>query len=437
MTVIGELALWVALFLSFWGSSASFVGMALRRPELAASAMRATFATALMVALAALGLWAALLTHDFSLEYVADHTTLNTPTLYRLTAFWGGAAGAILSWALALSVCAAIATFDARRRGHAQLPRVTGVLATVLGLVLGLLCFAVNPYDRVDWVPAEGRGLHPSLQNPLAAPHFLAIYTAYAAVTVALALAVGSAVAPRAPAAVAGTQVERLGAGYPGQRVGRRWSLLAWLLLTVGIALRIRWAYVEPALDDLWSWEPAQAANVVLWLLGAVLARSFTAGDRTGRVGMYVVYAGVAVLLAGVAGRRFWTDRAIRLRPGEATQLVDPYGQRWRFVSQGASRDERTNYLSTGVALEAWQGDDHAGIVSAERRQYLDSVQRPVFEPAVKPGIRSSVPLDVYVVLSEVREEVAALRIGFRPLVALLWVGSLAILAGVLVAAAR
>jgi cytochrome c biogenesis factor len=434
MTVIGELGLWVALFLSLWGSSASFAGLALRRPELVASAVRAMFAAALMVALAAVGLWTALLTHDFSLEYVAAHTTLNTPTLYLLTAFWSGAAGAILSWVLALSVCAAIATFDARRRGHAELPLVTGVLGTVLALGLGLLCFALNPYDRVDWVPAEGRGLHPSLQNPLAAPHFLAIYTAYAAVTVALA--VGPAAAGRVPAAAGATDSERLGAAYP-RRVGVRWSLVAWLLLTVGIALRIRWAYVEPALDDLWSWEPAQAANVVLWLLGAMLARSFTAGDRTGRVGVYVVYAGLAVLLAGVAGRRFWTDRSIRLRPGEATQLVDPYGRRWRFVSQGASRDERMNYLSTGVALEAWQGDGHAGIVSAERRQYLDSVQRPVFEPAVKPGIRSSVRLDVYVVLSEVREEVAALRIGFRPLVALLWVGSLAILAGVLVVAAR
>jgi cytochrome c biogenesis factor len=436
MTVIGELALWVALFLSLWGGSASFAGLALRCPELVASAMRATFATALMVALAAGGLWAALLRHDFSLEYVAAHTTLNTPTLYLLTAFWGGAAGAILSWALALSVCAAIATLDARRRGYAQLPLVVGVLAPVLALALGLLCFALNPYDRVDWVPAEGRGLHPSLQNPLAAPHFLAIYAAYAAVTVALALAVGPAVSGRAPAPIGATGVEGLGAAYPRQRVGRRWSLLAWLLLTVGIALRIRWAYVEPALDDLWSWEPAQAANVVLWLLGAAVARSLTAGDRTGRVGMYVVYAGLALLIAGVAGRRFWTDRSIRLRPGEATELVDPYGRRWRAVSQGASRDERMNYLSTGVALEAWLEGDHEGIVSAERRQYLDSVQRPLFEPAVKPGIRSSVLLDVYVILSEVREELAALRIEFRPLVALLWVGSLTVLAGVLVAAA-
>ena len=95
MTVVGELALWVALFLSVWASAAAFAGMKLRRRELVTSSSRATLAAAAMTALACAGLWSALLGHDFSLRYVASHTTLNTPTIYLLTAFWAGPEGRV------------------------------------------------------------------------------------------------------------------------------------------------------------------------------------------------------------------------------------------------------------------------------------------------------------------------------------------------------
>ena len=130
------------------------------------------------------------------------------------------------------------------------------------------------------------------------------------------------------------------------------------------------------------------------------------------------------------AGWGFSGLKILELGPGEARELTDPFRRRWRFVSQGPSRDERLNYLSTGVALEAWRGGENAGIVSAERRQYLDTVQRPIAEPSVKPGIQSSLALDVYVLLAEVRGETAQLHVTFRPLVAAFWVGWALILGG-------
>jgi cytochrome c biogenesis factor len=137
-------------------------------------------------------------------------------------------------------------------------------------------------------------------------------------------------------------------------------------------------------------------------------------------------------VIGGLVASKWWKAETVDLRPGQATQLTDPYGDRWRFVSQGVSRDERTNYLSTGVAVEAWRHRRHAGIISAERRQYIDGVQRPTFEPRLKPGIRSTVPLDVYLVLRGIRGETAQLSIGFRPLVSCVWIGWLAIAAGAL-----
>lgn len=490
MTVVGELALWVALFLAVWGSVASFVGAATRRPELVASGLRSIFAAAMMVALACLGLWTALLTHDLSLEYVASHTTLNMPTLYLIVALWAGPSGAMLSFAVTLSLCATAAVSG--RRDAERLPWVVGALTATLSLVLVSVCFVTNPYDRVEWVPAEGAGLSPRLQNPLALAFFVTTYGAYGAAAVLFGLAVGAVV------------TRRVDAGW--YSAVRRWSVISWCLLTASIAVRMRWTYLEPVAGGLWRPDVTQLANAVAWLVGFVLLRSVEvrAGGPPARAtatlaltvfglalvgaaatprppgasdesfaaapsaflalvgfavvgagaiysgvrrlsgaaqglpasktrrsfGSLVVYVGLGILLMGLGAKRWWTEHAVSLRPGAATELSDPFTRRWRFVSQGVSRDERMNYLSTGVALEAWRDGRRAGILSTERRQYLDSTQRPTFEPAPTPGIRSTPQLDVYVVLAEVRGEAAQLRVGFRPLVACVWIGWMLIAAG-------
>jgi cytochrome c biogenesis factor len=492
VTVVGELALWVALFLAVWGSVASFGGASVGRPELAASGVRSIVASAGMTTLAGLGLGAALIGHDFSLQYVASHTTLNTPTLYLVTAFWAGPPGAMLSFALALSLCSAAVVAYGRRANDEHLPWVVGALAAVLALVLLAVCFATNPYDRIEWVPADGKGLDPRLQNALAAPYYLATYGGYAAASVPFALAVGAAMA------------RTIDAGWLA--TVHRWTLVTWCLLTLSSALRMRWTYLEPVAGGLWQTDPAQLATAGGWILGFALLRSFAvragaptprsvaslalatfcfallgaaalprppgppetpfrappealvsligfaivaagvihsgvrrvpaasagvnAGEGRWALATLVVYVGGVILLAGVAATQSWTDGAISVRPGQATELTDPYRRRWRFVSQGVSRDERMNYLSTGVALEAWRDGRGMGIISTDRRQYLDSMQRPIYEPASTPGVWSSLGLDVYVVLAEVRGEAAQLRVGFRPLVASVWIGWLVVAAG-------
>ncbi|MDQ3949335.1 MAG: hypothetical protein M3282_03230 [Gemmatimonadota bacterium] len=492
MTVVGELALWTALFFAVWGSVASFGGATVGRPELVASGVRSIVASAGLVTLACLGLWTALLSHDFSLQYVASHTALNTPTPYLAAAFWAGPSGAMLSFALALSACSVAAISRGRPPRDEGRPWVAGALAAVLALVLLAASFATNPYDRLEWVPAEGQGLDPRLQNPLAAPYYLATYGAYAAAAVPFALAVGAAMA------------RKVDAGWLASV--RRWTVVTWCLLTASIALRMRWTYLEPAAGGFWQADLAQIATVGAWILGFALLRSFAVhsgvpsprpaaslaltvfclalagaaavprppssregsivtppdallsligfaivaagviysgvrrvpaasagvdgGNRHRPVWTLVGYVGVVILLTGIAATRSWADGTINLRPGGATELTDPYRRRWRFVSQGVSRDERMNYLSSGVALEAWRNRKRAGIISAERRQYFDSVQRPTYEPALEPGVRSSLGLDVYVVLAEVRGDATQLRVGFRPLVACVWIGWLVIAVG-------
>src|ERR1043166_2150808 len=103
MILIGELSLWVALLMAAWSTTVSYAGAAMRREELVDSGVRGLYATFAMVVLASLGLWTALLSRDFSLEYVAGHISSTMPSVYVFTAFWSGQAGSMLFWALILS----------------------------------------------------------------------------------------------------------------------------------------------------------------------------------------------------------------------------------------------------------------------------------------------------------------------------------------------
>jgi len=118
MILIGELSLWVALLMATWGTAVGFAGGHYRRPELIASAERASYATFGFLLLAALGLWTALVHSDFSFRYVASYTSANLPSIYKVTAFWAGQSGSLLLWAFILSGYSAIAVWTNRSRNR-------------------------------------------------------------------------------------------------------------------------------------------------------------------------------------------------------------------------------------------------------------------------------------------------------------------------------
>src|SRR5919205_4569219 len=260
MILVGELSLWVALLMAAWCATASFAGGATRRPELAASGERALYATFAFVLLASAGLWTALLTHDFSLKFVASFTSANLPTVYTLTAFWAGQSGSLLFWALILSLYSAVVAWSNRRRNRELMPYVHGVLGATLLFFLATLCLGANPYERLEWVPPDGRGMNPQLQNPGMAIHPPNLYLGYIATTVPFAFAIAALITRRLDA-------EWLAAV-------RRWSLVSWFFLTVGITLGMWWAYVELGWGGYWAWDPVENASFLPWLTGTAFLHS-------------------------------------------------------------------------------------------------------------------------------------------------------------------
>jgi cytochrome c-type biogenesis protein CcmF len=152
------------------------------------------------------------------------------------------------------------------------------------------------------------------------------------------------------------------------------------------------------------------------------------------RYGGYIVHVGIVMLFAAFAGMAFRTENDVTLKAGETFDARDPYGHQWRFVSQGVSTSNRPDRDVIAVGLEAFRDGKRLGIITSEKRQYLDSQHNTLFEPITEVGIRSTAKLDTYVVLAGVRgNDIAELRVTFNPLVMWVWTGGFVMMIGGLI----
>ena len=640
MILVGELSLWVALLMAVWTATVAFAGGTLKRQDLVASAERGTYATFAMVVLASLGLWTAIFTHDYSFKYVASFTSTNLPKAYLFTAFWGGQAGSMLFWVLILTFFAAVAVLTSRSRNRELMPYVIGTLAIIAIFFLATLCFGANPYERLDWLPVDGRGMNPQLQNPGMAIHPPNLYLGYVGTAIPFAFAIGALITRRLDA-------EWLVAV-------RRWALLSWFFNTTGIVLGMWWAYVELGWGGYWAWDPVENASLLPWLtttaflhsvmvqekrgmlrkwnvvlvicsfllsiFGTFITRSgvissvhsfaqspvgnwfagflviaviasvylvttrlkdlkanavlesmvsreaaflynnlvlvgiafsvlwgtlfpiiteavrgtkitvgppffnsvniplglllllltgigpliawrrasianlrrqftvpaaalviapallFAAGMRSmsaiiayafaafvaatilqefykgvsarrsmygeavpraftrliarnrRRYGGYIVHAGIVIIFCAFAGLAFKTEHDLTVSAGETKTLVDPFGHKWSFTSQGISRYDVLNRDVTAIALETRRDGKPMGVITSEKRQYFSGADPnnrvPTFQPATAVGIMGSFSQDVYVTLAGVTgQDTGEIRITFNPLVRWVWLG--------------
>ena len=288
MILVGELSLWVALLMAAWTVVTSYAGGAMGRDDLVTSGRRGLYATSAMLILAALGLWTALLTHDFSLRYVASNTSANMPKVYVFAAFWGGQAGSMLFWALILSIYATIAIWSVRDSARHLAPWACGTLAAILVFFIATTCFKANPFDRLSFVPADGRGMNPQLQNPGMAIHPPNLYLGYVATSIPFAFAIAALV------------TRRLDAEWLG--IVRRWSLVSWFFLTVGITLGMWWAYVELGWGGYWAWDPVENASLLPWLTGTAFLHSIMIQEKRGMLRKWNVTLVVATFLLSILG---------------------------------------------------------------------------------------------------------------------------------------
>ena len=268
MTLLGQFSLWVALLLALWSAVIAFSGRWQGRPELSASIKGAVYATFAALAVATLALWKGLASHDFNIEYVAAYTSRNLPSGYIVSALWAGQKGSLLFWAVVLALFAALAQLLTPRRHAALMPYVAGVTSAVTAFFVCTMIFAADPFERMAFTPADGRGLNPQLQNPGMMIHPPMLYLGYISLTVPFAFAIAALLS------------RSLDAGWI--HAIRKWTLVSWLFLSIGITLGMWWAYVELGWGGYWAWDPVENASLLPWLTMTAFLHSVMIQEKRG-----------------------------------------------------------------------------------------------------------------------------------------------------------
>jgi cytochrome c-type biogenesis protein CcmF len=288
MTLLGQFSLWVAFLVGLWCVAIAFVGRWQDRPELAATVTRSVYVVFGALVVASISLWKGLVTHDFNIEYVAAYTSRNLPPYYIFSAFWAGQKGSLLFWAVVLSLFASLAQLLTPRRYAHLMPYVAGVTSTVVVFFVSVMLFGSNPFERLPYTPADGRGLNPQLQNVGMVIHPPMLYLGYISITIPFAFAIAALLS------------RRLDTGWI--QAIRKWTLVSWLFLSIGITLGMWWAYVELGWGGYWAWDPVENASFLPWLTMTAFLHSVMIQEKRGMLKRWNLGLIVGTFLLSIFG---------------------------------------------------------------------------------------------------------------------------------------
>src|SRR4051812_37669190 len=288
MTLLGQFALWAAFLLGLWCVVVSFSGRWHGRPDLSSTIIRSVYGICGCLLVASVSLWNGLISHDFNMEYVWAYTSSNLPPAYIFSAFWAGQKGSLLFWAVVLSIFASAAQLLTPRRFSDLMPYVAGVTSAVVAFFVSVMLFAANPFERLGFTPADGRGLTPQLQNVGMVIQPPMLYLGYISIPIPFAFAVAALLS------------RRLDTGWI--HAIRRWTLISWMFLSIGITLGMWWAYVELGWGGYWAWDPVENASLLPWLTMTAFLHSVMIQEKRGMLKRWNLGLIVGTFLLSIFG---------------------------------------------------------------------------------------------------------------------------------------
>jgi len=209
-----------------------------------------------------------LLISNFMNKYVASYTNEALPTYYKFSALWAGQAGSLLLWLWLITVFAAIFVWRHKEDYRELMPIMLSVFAFTSLLFFGLTIFVKSPFETLNFMPRDGNGLNPLLQNWGMSIHPPLLYLGYVGWTVPFAFLVAALV------------TKNLDSSWLKQ--SRPWTLMAWLFLSLGNLIGAQWAYVELGWGGYWGWDPVENASLMPWLLATAFVHSQIMQERRG-----------------------------------------------------------------------------------------------------------------------------------------------------------
>jgi len=277
----------ITFIASIYGVAASIYGLRQSKPTWVNSARNAMLLTFPLLTISTVSIILLLAGNHYEVEYVANVTSRTMPLYLKVTALWGGQAGSLLFWSWLMSGFASAVTLRKWDRDREFLPWVIVVSLVTLAFFLFLNIFVENPFTRL-WAlptgqveklmfqpvgsqlyfPQDGRGLNPLLRHPGMVIHPPMLYLGFVSFIIPFAFAIASLITGR-------TDDRWI-------RLTRRWTLWAWMFLSLGLVLGGRWAYDVLGWGGYWGWDPVEIAAFMPWLTGTAFLHSVMIQEKRG-----------------------------------------------------------------------------------------------------------------------------------------------------------
>jgi cytochrome c-type biogenesis protein CcmF len=283
-------ALLVSLFAVLFGAVIGTLGIRGNRQDWVQLAFGTIYANFVLVTIAALAMIYALVTHDFSVSYVAQVGSRETPLFYTVISLWGALEGSILFWAWVLGAYATAVVWINRKRPGNLVPWAAVTLLVVALFFSILLVGPANPFHSVFPVPADGPGPNPLLQNHiLMAVHPPLLYLGYVGMSVPFAFAAGAMFSGEV-------------ASDDWIKISRTWTMIAWGFLSAAIIAGMWWSYEVLGWGGYWAWDPVENASFLPWLTATAFLHSVMVQERRGMLKLWNLNLMVGTFVLTILG---------------------------------------------------------------------------------------------------------------------------------------
>ena len=278
MNAIGSFSLFLAWAFALFGFLAGIYAGKTQKRAWFLSVRNATIAVGVLAALSTFSLAQLFLTNDYSNQYVWQFSNRTMPAVYKISAIWGGMDGSMLLWAFILSLSGAIVGYWSHQGPRILMPWVLSIVNSSSLFFLTVTLFLSNPFRHIKapFIPPDGNGLNPLLQNPFMAIHPPTLYAGFTTFAIPYAFCL---------AAVISGQLSN-----EWIRLTRRWTLIAWGFLTAGIVLGGFWAYIELGWGGFWAWDPVENSSFLPWLTGTAFLHSVMVQERKNMLKLWNVW---------------------------------------------------------------------------------------------------------------------------------------------------
>ena len=276
MASLGSYLLLAAFVMCAYATAASVAGARRRSQRLIESGVGAFYLIAAIMSVASSVIVYAFVSGDYSIKYVQQTSDSVQPLFYKLTSFWGGLNGSIMFWVFLLSLFGSAAVYVNRERQRELIPYVVAVISIVQMFFLYLMAIHNNPFETyLTETPTEGAGLSPLLQNFYMAIHPPTMYTGFVGLTIPYAFGMAALI------------TGHLDDSWV--RAVRRWTMISWLFLSIGLGLGMIWAYEELGWGGYWGWDPVENAALLPWFTATAFLHSVRVQEQRGMLRVWNV----------------------------------------------------------------------------------------------------------------------------------------------------